>query len=493
MPLLLGICLLFSFNTLQGKAQFVPDEIVVIYDSAVTASQKADISNQFGLTLKGESLKPGRFVVYQHSNPDAVLGSLKQVPGVLSVERNAVAQAYFVPNDEYYYLQWNMPRIGMEYAWDYSSGEGTIVAVLDTGVLQSLPDFAITHFMEGYDFVNNDNDPSDDHGHGSHVTGTVAQSTNNYIGEAGVAFNTTIMPVKVLDQTGSGTYTWIANGIYYAVDHGAQVINMSLGGTANMQILEDAVNYAWESGLVIVCASGNNGNNIPVYPAAYENSISVGATTPNDQRAPFSSYGDTLDMCAPGVNIRQNGISMSGTSCACPHVSGVAALIWAIDSTFTNVQVRYIIESTAEDLGEPGWDPYFGHGLVDAAAAVDEAMSPHVYMFINNIAMRTEVHGTQVYAFAYVQIKNTLDEFVQGATVTAYWSDPILGICYLPTDELTDVNGIAVFKSPPKSLITPNDRPIVFVITVMDVTHPQFIYDPDLNKVPDTAKITYPN
>lgn len=379
-----------GIGTYKGRANLVPDEIIVKYDRTVTSGRKAGIRQAYGLTKKRDSLKHGAFVVYKHRNPHAIMNMLKHEPGVISVEQNAYAYAYMVPNDPFYSYQWHMQRIGMENAWNENDGAGSVVAVIDTGVKQSLEDLAGTSFSAGYDFVNSDDDPTDDEGHGSHVAGTVAQTTNNNTGVAGVAFNATIMPIKVLNWRGSGTYDDIADGIYFATTAGADVINMSLGGPTSLTILEDAVNEAWSSGVVVVCAAGNENSDVPSYPAAYENAISVSATTSLDTLASYSNYGDTIDIAAPGGDsgdnngdgyddmILQNTFSRSGegyyfyagTSMASPHVAGVAALVKSANPALGNDQIRGILETTAEDLGDPDWDPDFGYGLVDAYAAV---------------------------------------------------------------------------------------------------------------------------
>lgn len=379
-----------AVGTSKGKPNFVPDEIVVKYTSNVTSGRRAGLRQAYGLTKKRDSMQHGAFVVYKHKNPQAVMSMLKHEPGVISVEQNAYAYAYMVPNDPYYAIQWHMERIGMEIAWNECTGAGAVVAVIDTGVKQSLEDLAGTNFTAGYDFVNSDNDPTDDEGHGSHVTGTIAQTTNNNTGVSGIAYNATIMPVKVLNRRGSGSFDDIADGIYYAVNNGADVINMSLGGASSLAILEDAVNYAWTHGVVVVCAAGNEDTSAPSYPAAYVNSISVSATTSIDTLASYSNYGTTIDIAAPGGDsgdnngdgyddmILQNTFSRNsegyyfyaGTSMASPHVAGVAALVKSANPSLTNAEIRNILETTAEDLGASGWDQSFGHGLVDAYAAV---------------------------------------------------------------------------------------------------------------------------
>jgi len=399
--LLLGVCLVFSFalkekplNTNEGKPSLVPDEIIVKYAKSVTEDAKSNLKVKYNLTKKKDSYKKGEFVVYTHKNPQAILSKLEKEPGVVYAEQNGYAYTAMIPNDPYYSpYQWHMTRIGMESAWDMNTGAGVVVAVVDTGVKQSLSDLANTNFMSGYDFINNDNDPTDDEGHGSHVCGTIAQSTNNNIGVTGIAYDCTIMPVKVLDSSGSGSYDAIANGIIYAADHGADVINMSLRGLSPNSTLENAVNYAWNAGVLVVSAAGNDYQNIPVYPAAYANSMSVGATNYLDEKADYSNWHSTVEICAPGGDgddnngdgymdgVLQNTFSgtsegyyfYTGTSMATPHVVGVAALVKAANPALTNAEIRNILTTTAEDLGTAGRDEYFGYGIVDAPAAIQAA------------------------------------------------------------------------------------------------------------------------
>ena len=373
----------------QGPAR-VADEIVVKFDASLSEHVKGGYLARYHLLKKRGSWKKGAFEVFRHSDPQAVLDRLRAEPGIVYAEQNAYARAStVVPNDPYYQYQWHMQRIGVGDAWELSRGSGATVAIIDTGVRQTLQDLAQTVFTSGYDFVNQDVYPDDDQGHGSHVCGTIAQSTDNAVGVVGIAHQSTIMPIKVLDANGSGSYDDIADGIMWAADHGADIINLSLGGPTDLQVLRDACEYAWNQGVLIVVAAGNESTSTPSYPAAYEVCLSVSATTSQDTLASYSNYGTTIDLAAPGGDsedyngdgypdmILQNTFSgtsegyyfYAGTSMAAPHVAGVAALAKGINPGLTNVELRSTLESSAEDLGAAGWDDRFGFGLVDAYAA----------------------------------------------------------------------------------------------------------------------------
>ncbi len=308
--------------------------------------------------------------------------------------------AFVAATDPFYSYQWNMDAIQMPQAWDASTGQGVTVAVLDTGVayenyetFMQADDLAGTQFAAGYDFINGDSHPNDDNGHGTHVAGTIAQTTNNGKGVAGVAYNATIMPVKVLDSLGQGTYSGIIQGINFAVANGAKVINLSLSGHSGSQALQDAVDQARSQGVMVVAAAGNN-NSLVEYPARYDSVIAVGAVRFDKTRAPYSNVGSEIDVVAPGGdnNIDQNNdgfgdgivqqtfkageintfryLFLEGTSMAAPHVSGLAALLLSVDPTLTVDELESVIESTALDLGPAGVDNEYGAGLIQAADAL---------------------------------------------------------------------------------------------------------------------------
>ena len=298
---------------------------------------------------------------------------------VAYIEVDQMASGQYTPNDLFFASQQYGPQmIQADAAWDVTQGSASIVvAVVDTGVDFSHADLQ-GKLIAGWDFVNDDADPSDDYGHGTHVAGIVTANVDNALGIAGVGHNTRVMAVKVLNSANMGSYSDIASGITYAVDNGARIINLSLGGTAPSQILEDAVNYAWNNGALLVVAAGNYGGPTPSYPAAYVNSLAVSATDHRDLKWSGTSTGEFVDISAPGRAIYSTDwiggageyASRSGTSMAAPHVSAVAALVLSLNETLSNADVRAILETTSVDLGASGKDDEYGHGRVDAYNAV---------------------------------------------------------------------------------------------------------------------------
>jgi subtilisin family serine protease len=292
-----------------------------------------------------------------------------------SVERDYLAGAAAEPNDPQYPGQWGLPRTGVPAAWDLSlGGSGAPVAILDTGVDYSHPDLAGS-LLAGYDFVNDDADPSDDHGHGTRMTGIVAARWNNGVGVAGLAPSSPIIPVKVLGEDGLGPYSAIAEGITWAVDQGARVINLSLSGSNPSQALQDAVNYATANGAVCVAAAGNDGSDDPVYPAATSGAVAVAAIDQFDNHAWFSNTGAWLSHSAPGVSVLTTDLgggysASTGTSPAAAFSSGIFSLLFAYEPTLSPASAIARVESGAFDLGANGWDPSFGWGGIDALASL---------------------------------------------------------------------------------------------------------------------------
>ncbi len=298
--------------------------------------------------------------------------------GVLYVEPNFLLQAAeTIPSDPDWGLQYGLINIRAPQGWDLSTGSTSVtIAIVDTGVDYAHPDLA-GKLVAGYDFVNDDNNPQDDNGHGTHVAGIAAASSNNGAGIAGVSWGARIMPVKVLNASGGGTYANAAEGTIWAVDHGAQVINLSLGGTGPSSILADAINYAHSRGAVIVAAAGNTGSNFVLYPARYPNVIAV-ARTNSANHWDGSSYGPEVDLSAPGTQIYSTAIGgysfRSGSSMSTGFVSGLAAILMGIPGNASPDLIEAQMESTALDIEFTGWDEYTGAGLIQMDAAMQLAL-----------------------------------------------------------------------------------------------------------------------
>ncbi len=308
---------------------------------------------------------------------DKVLLALQKNKDVDYAERDMVAQAIATTNDPYFTngSQWYLSKIEAPAAWNTTTGSSqVIVAVVDTGVLATHPDIS-GKVLAGYDFVNNDANATDDNGHGTAVAGFTSASTNNGVGMAAVSWASSVLPVKVLGADGSGNHSAIANGIVWAADKGARVINLSLGGTSWSQTLQDAVNYAWNRNVIIIAAAGNNGNNTAVYPAAYNNVIAVSATTSTDIRPTWSNYGSYVDLSAPGANVlslsgANSYANWNGTSFSSPVTAGVVALMVAANPQLSNAGIVDALLKNCDDIGTVGNDVYFGRGRINARRAV---------------------------------------------------------------------------------------------------------------------------
>jgi thermitase len=309
------------------------------------------------------------------------------------IEPNMKFKADFVPNDPYWSMQWGPQKIEADYAWNNTRGNASVlVAVIDTGIDWHHPDLVANYVPLGYDWVNNDTDPMDDYGHGTHCAGIIAAVLNNSIGVAGLA-QVRIMAEKALDQLGSGSEDNLANAIVHAVDQGANILSLSWGGYGESTLIHEAVEYAYDHGVLVIAAVGNDVTECKHYPAAYEEVVAVTATNDSDNPASFTNFGDWVEVAAPGVDIYStmptyhvtmnaygfpmNYSYMSGTSMACPLVAGVAALIWSQFPNMTRDQVRARLRYTADDLGNPGFDEHYGYGRVNARSAVEQALPEH--------------------------------------------------------------------------------------------------------------------
>jgi len=313
---------------------------------------------------------------------------MKSTGLVKYVEPNFKFQAYVVPNDPHWPQQWGPQKMEADWAWNTTVGSNNVlVAIVDTGIDYTHPDLAANYVPLGYDWVNNDTDPMDDDGHGTHCAGIIAAELNNGIGIAGLA-QVKIMAEKVFPNTGSGSSDWIANGIIDATDKGADIISMSFGSCFYSETLYNAVKYAYGKGVLLVAATGNDAISGTFYPAYFKEVVAVTATDPNDAPASFTNFGTWVELAAPGVHIYSTVLNNSyayrgGTSMAAPHVSGVAALIWSQFPGMTRDQVRIRLRKTADDLGQLGFDKYYGYGRVNARKAVEQDLPVNDFLILN--------------------------------------------------------------------------------------------------------------
>src|SRR5918994_4699395 len=381
------------------------DAARVMWEAGGARAQRSAFGPRFRLTLDAG------FTV------EEAIRRLRQMPEVAYAEPNYIARAtqsrpgFFAPNDEFYRFQWNLRLINAERTWGIQKGDRAVaVAVLDTGVayedfgpFRKAPDWGNTVFLPGFDFVNRDSHPNDDEGHGTHVASTIAEEADNTEGVAGLAFECAIMPIKVLDSAGEGSFFDIAEAVDYAVnftqggEKPVKVINLSLGGSET-RVLREAIERAVAAGVTVVASSGNDNESSVDFPAVFPLVIGVGAVDQRKVRARYSNYGSALDLVAPGGERRRDddrdgfadGVAQqtldpdaveqgrydvfdyflfNGTSMATPHVSAAAALLYRQGIT-SPAAIQRALEQTAEDLGPAGRDDEYGHGLIRPAEAL---------------------------------------------------------------------------------------------------------------------------
>ena len=397
---------LFTQNQVsaEGESDFVAGEILVKFKDSASPNEVSETHKKLGGRVK-ETI-PGinvQVIDVGGKRLGEAVSAYARNSRVEYVEPNYIASA--LVNDTEFERQWGLNNTGQQTcnttgdicvegasdadvdapeAWIVTTGSPEVkIAILDSGIDQDHPDL-MDKVELNVEFT--DSETSNDlYGHGTHVAGIAAADTNNEIGVAGVGYESTLMNVKVLGDTGYGAYSWIAEGIIWAADNGADVINLSLGGPRKSTTLESAVDYAWGQGVVIVAAAGNSSNPSKTYPGYYDKCIAVAATNNNDVKASFSSYGSWVDVAAPGENVystfpnhpfylqtvygrSQNYDFGNGTSMSTPFVAGIAALVWAENPTLSNQDVRNKIEQTADAV--VGTGSYWTWGRVNACNAV---------------------------------------------------------------------------------------------------------------------------
>lgn len=375
----------------QETAEVIPGEVLVKFRDEATAG---NVAQARGLEMAASVGAAGNglpAVASTRGRPvDQVLAELRSDPAVEYAEPSYRVQllddgaiAAVGVNDPMTAGQYSLDRMRVRDAWSLATGTAGVVAVLDTGVQQDHPDLS-GRVLAGRDFVNNDALAADDNGHGTWVAGIIAARPNDGYGIAGVSWSGTILPVKIMNSSGTGSTSALVSGIIWAADNGATVINMSVGGFPYSQAVQDAVTYAWNKGAVLVGAAGNNNREESFYPASMNNVISVSATQPQDEFSHWSSYGPAVDVSAPGSSVLTTNCTastcpnpewgshtyISGTSFAAPNVAGVVALIRATYPTWSPQQVVDRLYATVDDLGYAGWDNRYGRGRVNAYRAL---------------------------------------------------------------------------------------------------------------------------
>jgi len=397
------------------SGEYVPGEVIVRWEEGVEGAEAETLISEAGLYLLEELEGAGlaRLAVPEGQEGEFIQ-RLSQDPRVAYAEPNYLVHACGIPNDPHWSYQWNMPIVHAPAAWDITTGTSqVVVAFIDTGIDQGHLEFA-GRVLPGYDYVNGDTDPEDDNGHGTHAAGIASAQGNNGLGVAGMNWGLRILPLKVLDQDGNGTYSDMVNAIYYATNQGARILNLSLGGPEPSQSLYGAVIYATRAGALVFAAAGNQGGSV-LYPAAYAEAIAVAATDHQDERASYSNYGPSVDIAAPGgtagVSIYSTWLAGGygynyGTSMATPHVSGLAGLIWSVDPSLSASEVWMLIRDSAEKVGSypysGGRNDYLGYGRIHAAAAVRRTdppvlqVSPHELFFLMDDTWTPGAQGIEI-------------------------------------------------------------------------------------------------
>jgi serine protease len=411
--------------TERGSRAYLPGEVVVQFRDVVRERDASDMMREAGGRRARRSEFGFRYLLALDDGFEIAdaLDRLRTMPGVEFAEPNGIVRAfqrvgYFTPRDPFFNSQWNFRMLDAERMWGIQKGDSSVaVAVLDSGIAyedfgpyRKAPDFGSTVFLQGRDFVNGDDHANDDNFHGTHVASTIAEATDNTLGVAGLAFACALMPVKVLDNEGLGSFFLVAEGIDYAVNftlngqHPVKVINLSLGGETSSTAVRQAVDRAIAAGVTVVAAAGNDSAARISFPAALPSVIAVGAVDGRKMKAPYSNFGPELSVVAPGGDIRRDdtgpdgvpdgrpdGILQQtfdpdtaeregryddfhyffvvGTSQATPHVAALAALLYRQGIT-QPAAIKAAIQNSAEDLGTPGRDDTFGYGLIRPVPAL---------------------------------------------------------------------------------------------------------------------------
>lgn len=355
----------------KGELSVNENRKVVSFEEELSEDEISELEQEYAIEFTDDQSVKGTYSIISTEESDIdALGENEKVSGI---ETDVPVKMF---DDT---VDWGIGRVGADKVWESGSGNGITVAIVDTGIQISHPDLS-SNVTPGYDFVNNDTSAVDDNGHGTHVAGIVASAMNG-VGNVGSSYSASLMPIKVLNESGYGYLSDVAKGIYYAADNGARIINMSLGTDYDSDTLKEAVQYAANKGVLLVGAAGNSYGAPCSYPAAYSSVICVVATDQDNKLAGFSNVGGEL--AAPGVSnystyVNSSYTKLSGTSMASPHVAGSAALIMSVCTDCSSSEAREILRNTATDLGTVDYDIIFGYGLVNLVDAVESIIPEEI-------------------------------------------------------------------------------------------------------------------
>ena len=363
---------------------WVPHQVIVGFLKDLSRNERINLIQNYNGRYLDINDKLDVMLVEIETDEITFIDNIKNERGVRYVERNGLYHLFHIPNDPEWINQWGPQAIQCPQGWDIQKGHlGVSIAIVDTGIDYSHDD--LTNYISGgYDYVDNDNNPYPDGpgqyaDHGTHCAGIAAATMDNHIGIAGVS-QVSFIAERVLDSTGWGSWFDIAAGITHATDFGVDIISMSIGGYSYSSTVENACQYAWDNDIVLIGAADNDNQGTIAYPAKFNTVICVGAIDQNDERCDYpgwwgSNWGPEMELVAPGHMIQSTVMdddydSYDGTSMATPHVAGVAALIKSHQSILSNSEIRDIMVESADDLGPNGWDVEYGHGKVNAYAAL---------------------------------------------------------------------------------------------------------------------------
>ncbi len=471
-------------------------EVLLKFKSDLTTEEKEQIVASFGGNVSGNNTSLNYQTIQVAAGTEQTIIDLLTGQGVLEWgQTNNICQvldseeieADYTPNETLDAIARSALTKTNAYAgWDITTGSNTVtIAILDSGIQTTNADFA-GRLVTGYNGFDGTSNVEDVYGHGTHVAGIAAATGNNLYGIAGINWQANIMPVKVLNDTGIGSSNSVADGITWAVDHGANVINMSLGSSSVQKPIEDAVKYAHDHGVVVVASAGNDYDTRYNYPASYDNVISVGAVTSSNTIANFSNVNDKVDVVAPGVNIVSDALTgitrmMTGTSQASPFVAGLASLLFGVDKFNKNPDaIEEAIENSATDLGAAGRDNFYGYGMINIAAALN-------YIFATEVPTFTP--PTEVTPVPTQPTAEPTQPTVEPTQPTIEPTQPTIA----PTQPTVDL----IPTDTPKKVTTPKP-PLLFDIKPVfppgriDMTAPGLVYTGGWNLIPSSESTVPP-